>query len=72
MKFAEQLEQIVKNRIEKDTLTLPTLPAVAFKAIELIRAPEFNIQDVASLIEKRSRAGGPGAQVVQQRRHGHA
>jgi putative nucleotidyltransferase with HDIG domain len=52
MKFAEQLEQIVKSRIEKDSLTLPTLPAVAFKAIELTRTPEFNTQDVVSLIEK--------------------
>ncbi len=33
MKFAEQLEQIVKTRIEKDSLTLPALPAVAFKAL---------------------------------------
>jgi putative nucleotidyltransferase with HDIG domain len=52
MKFAEQLEQIVKARIEKDSLTLPALPAVAFKALELTRAPDFNMQDVASLIEK--------------------
>ena len=52
MRFAEQLEQIVKNRIEKDSLTLPTLPVVAFKVIELTRAPEFNLQDVASIIEK--------------------
>ena len=52
MKFAEQLEQIVKNRIEKDSLTLPTLPAIALKAIELTRTPEFNTKDVVSLIEK--------------------
>jgi len=52
MKFAEQLEQIVKNRIEKDSLTLPTLPAIALKAIELTRAPEFDTKDVVSLIEK--------------------
>jgi putative nucleotidyltransferase with HDIG domain len=52
MKFAEQLEQIVKTRIENDSLTLPSLPAVAFKALELTRAPEFNMNDVASLIEK--------------------
>jgi putative nucleotidyltransferase with HDIG domain len=52
MKFAEQLEQIVKTRIEKDSLTLPMLPAVAFKCVELTRAPDFNMQDVASLIEK--------------------
>jgi len=52
MKFAEQLEQIVKNRIEKDSLTLPTLPVIALKAIELTRAPEFDNKDVVSLIEK--------------------
>jgi len=52
MKFAEQLEQIVKGRIEKDSLTLPALPAVALKAIELTGAPEFNMQEVGSLIEK--------------------
>ena len=52
MKFAEQLEQIVKSRIEKDSLTLPALPAVAFKAIELTRTADFNMQDVASLVEK--------------------
>ena len=52
MKFAEQLELIVKSRIEKDSLTLPALPAVAFKALELTHAPEFSMQQVASLIEK--------------------
>jgi putative nucleotidyltransferase with HDIG domain len=52
MNFAEQLEQIVKSRIEKDSLTLPALPAVAFKAIELTRAADFNMQDATSLIEK--------------------
>jgi len=52
MKFAEQLEQIVKARIESDSLTLPALPAVAFKAIELTRAPDINLQDVVALIEK--------------------
>jgi putative nucleotidyltransferase with HDIG domain len=51
MRFAEQVEQIVKNRIEKDSLTLPTLPAVAFKAIELTRAADLNTRDVTSLIE---------------------
>ncbi|HJX64013.1 MAG TPA: HDOD domain-containing protein [Polyangia bacterium] len=52
MKFAEQIEQIVRSRIEKDSLTLPALPAVAFKALELTRATEFKIQEVSSLIEK--------------------
>src|SRR5512141_937341 len=52
MNFAEQLEQIVKARIEKDNLTLPALPAIAFKAIELTRAPDINLQDVSALIEK--------------------
>ena len=51
MRFAEQIEQIVKNRIEKDSLTLPTLPTVAFKAIELTRAADLNTRDVTSLIE---------------------
>jgi hypothetical protein len=51
MRFAEQVEQIVKNRIEKDSLTLPTLPAVAIKAIELTRAADFNLQAATSLIE---------------------
>jgi putative nucleotidyltransferase with HDIG domain len=52
MNFAEQLEQIVKARIEKDNLTLPALPAIAFKAIELTRAPDISLQDVSTLIEK--------------------
>jgi len=52
MKFAEQLEEIVKARIEKDQLTLPALPAIAFKAIELTRTPDISLQDVALLIEK--------------------
>jgi putative nucleotidyltransferase with HDIG domain len=51
VKFAEQVEQIVKNRIEKDSLTLPTLPAVAFKAIELTRAADLSTGDVTALIE---------------------
>jgi putative nucleotidyltransferase with HDIG domain len=51
VKFAEQVERIVKNRIEKDSLTLPTLPAIASKAIELTRAADFNLRDVTSLIE---------------------
>jgi putative nucleotidyltransferase with HDIG domain len=52
MNFADQLERIVKSRIEKDSLTLPTLPAVAFKAVELTRTAELNMRDVSSLIEK--------------------
>lgn len=52
MNFAEQLELIVKARIEKDNLTLPALPAIAFKAIELTRAPDISLQDVSALIEK--------------------
>jgi putative nucleotidyltransferase with HDIG domain len=52
MKFAEQLEQIVKARIEKDNLTLPSLPVIAFKAIELTRSPDINLQEVSTLIEK--------------------
>jgi len=52
MKFADQLERIVKSRIEKDSLTLPTLAAVAFKAIELTRTADFNMQAATSLIEK--------------------
>jgi putative nucleotidyltransferase with HDIG domain len=51
VRFAEQVEQIVKNRIEKDSLTLPTLPAVAFKAIELTRAADLSTGDVTALIE---------------------
>ncbi|MGB8293834.1 MAG: HDOD domain-containing protein [Polyangia bacterium] len=52
MNFADQLERIVKSRIEKDSLTLPTLAAVAFKAIELTRTADFNMQAATSLIEK--------------------
>jgi putative nucleotidyltransferase with HDIG domain len=52
MNFADQLERIVKSRIEKDSLTLPTLPAVAIKAIELTRTADFNMQAATSLIEK--------------------
>ncbi len=52
MDFAEQLELIVKARIEKDNLTLPALPVIAFKAIELTRAPDISLQDVSTLIEK--------------------
>lgn len=52
MNFADQLEKIVKSRIEKDSLTLPTLAAVAFKAIELTRTADFNMQAATSLIEK--------------------
>ncbi len=52
MKLAEQLEVIIRNRIEKDNLTLPSIPATALKAIELTRNPDFSMQEVASLVQK--------------------
>jgi putative nucleotidyltransferase with HDIG domain len=52
MKLAEQLEIIIRNRIEKDNLTLPSIPATALKAIELTRNPDFNMQEVANLVQK--------------------
>jgi HD-like signal output (HDOD) protein len=52
MQFAEQLEQIIRARIESDNLSLPAMPTTAIKAIELTRAPNFNMKDVAKLIEK--------------------
>jgi putative nucleotidyltransferase with HDIG domain len=50
-RLGEQLAQIVLNRLENDKLTLPAMPTVALKALELLRNPDFNLRNVGMLIE---------------------
>jgi len=51
-KLGEQLEQIILNRIDSDKLVLPAMPAMAMKALEVLRNPDFNLRDVGEHIEK--------------------
>lgn len=50
-RLSAQLEAIILDRIEKDRLELPSMPAVAAKCMELLRKPDFSLQRAAGLIE---------------------
>ena len=50
-RLSTQLENIILDRIEKDRLELPSMPAVASKCMELLRKPDFSLQRAVSLIE---------------------
>lgn len=50
-RVAAQLEQIVLNRLQGDNLTLPTMPQIALKCMELLRKPDFSLQKAATLVE---------------------
>ncbi len=49
--IAAQVEQAVVKRIEDDDLTLPSLPAVVGKALDLLRRQDFSFAKVAAAIE---------------------
>ena len=51
-KLARQIEELVLKRIAQDSLTLPTMPAVAIKCIEVLRRPEFSFKEAASILEQ--------------------
>jgi putative nucleotidyltransferase with HDIG domain len=48
----EILRGIVLNRVEKDTLVIPSLPEVATRCLELLRDEEVDLRQVAKLIER--------------------
>jgi putative nucleotidyltransferase with HDIG domain len=50
-RLSTQLENIILDRIAKDRLELPSMPAVAFKCMELLRKPDFSLQRAVTLIE---------------------
>jgi HD-like signal output (HDOD) protein len=51
-RVAAQMQKIVTTRIEQDKLTMPVIPAVALKCINLLRKPDFSLREAASLIEQ--------------------
>ncbi|BDG07989.1 HDOD domain-containing protein [Anaeromyxobacter paludicola] len=66
-KLAAQLEQIVRKRIQEDSLVLPTLPSVVKRINEILQEPEVNLRRAAEVIEqdpvlaaRALRAGGTG------------
>ncbi len=51
-KLSIQLEQIVRKRIQEDSLVLPTLPAVATRINEILKDPEVNLRRAAEVVEQ--------------------
>jgi putative nucleotidyltransferase with HDIG domain len=51
-KLAKQLEDLVLKRIAEDKLSLPTMPAVAAKCLELLRNTDFSFKTVAAILEQ--------------------
>ena len=51
-RLAEQLEQILMNRIENDNLDLPTMPQMAAKCLSFTRNPSFSVDEAARIVEK--------------------
>ncbi len=73
------LRDIVLNRVEKDTLVIPSLPEVATRCLELLRDEEVDLRQVAKLVERdpvlatrllrqatSAAAGGDGSINIQQ------
>jgi putative nucleotidyltransferase with HDIG domain len=46
------LRGIILNRVENDTLVIPSLPEVASRCLELLRQDEVDLREVARLIER--------------------
>lgn len=46
------LRGIILNRVENDTLVIPSLPEVASRCLELLRQEEVDLREVARLIER--------------------
>lgn len=51
-RVAAQMQKIVTTRIQQDKLTLPVIPAVALKCINLLQRPDFSLREAAQLIEQ--------------------
>ena len=50
--LSETLRDIVLNRIESDTLVIPSMPEVATRCLELLRSEDVDLRHVAKLIER--------------------
>jgi len=50
--FAEQIEQIVLNRVENDDLLLPPMPAVATKCMSILRDPDYSLAQLSPILEQ--------------------
>jgi len=46
------LREIILNRVEKDTLVIPSLPEVATRCLELLRDEEVDLRQVSKLVER--------------------
>ena len=51
MRLGQQLEAIVTRRLASNQLVLPPLPAVASKCLNLLRIPDFELPEAATIIE---------------------
>jgi putative nucleotidyltransferase with HDIG domain len=50
-RLGQQLEAIVTRRIASDQLVLPPFPVVASKCLNLLRLPDFDLPEAATIIE---------------------
>lgn len=48
---AEKLREILLRKLADNTLQLPSLPAVAFKCLELLRRPETSFRELGAILE---------------------
>ncbi len=46
------IEQSILKRIEDDTLTLPALPSVTLRCVEILRSDDFSYKTVAAALER--------------------
>lgn len=50
--LAARLSQIVLAKIEQDKLSLPSMPEVAMRCLELVRNPNLRLRDLSNEVEK--------------------
>jgi putative nucleotidyltransferase with HDIG domain len=51
-KLSKELEQILLKKIAEDKLSLPTIPAVALRVLELLKDPEVPFKQAAQIMEQ--------------------
>jgi putative nucleotidyltransferase with HDIG domain len=51
-RLADQMEKVIIKKIAADQLVVPSLPAAALKCMQLIRNPDFSLQDAVAVIER--------------------
>ncbi|MGC4121009.1 MAG: HDOD domain-containing protein [Myxococcales bacterium] len=49
--LAEKLEQVILKRIADDNIPLPTLPSIASKLAQILKAPDVSLKQAGELIE---------------------